>query len=89
MSTFFIRRDRGDRPSPAGRKWSMAVSIPAVFKDSFCFFLVPGLPGGGSGLSFSLADRGFGAGAGPDPGPNVFLILILALSAAGTCLTFA
>ncbi len=57
----------------------------SVLKTIFYFCLAPpppGGPGGGSGLSFSLEDRGFWADSGPDPGGNIFLLLIFALSAA-------
>ncbi len=48
---------------------------PAVFKDAFCFFLVPPPPGGpegGSGLSFSFRSRGPGV-LGRIGGPEVQL----------------
>ncbi len=47
----------------------------AALKTIFNFILgppVPGGPGGGSGLSFSIGVRGFGADCLPDAGGNVF-----------------
>ncbi len=35
-----------------------------------------GGPGGGSGRSLSLGDRGFGAGSGPDQGGYIFHIVL-------------
>ncbi len=49
-------------------------------KDAFDFLVSPppGGSGGGSGLSFSLGDRGFWADSGPDPGGTLPCISILA-----------
>ncbi len=60
----------------------------ALMYLSLLFFFVIGSPspagsGGGSGLSFSLGDRGFGADSGMDLGGNLLVMFILASSAVG------
>ncbi len=46
----------------------------------------PGDPGGGSGLSFALGNRGYWADSGPDPGGVFDKQIVVVLGVAGFCL---